>query len=716
MEDTIRPLRKSLALVPEKLKQNLRSLPRLIERDGDRLIFVPILVYTIAFSAYTCFMNYVFKTYAWDLGIVEQSLWTTLNSGKILYSTPELSYGNPSGIFLGVHFSPILFLILPVYAIYQSSESLLIFQSFILAIAALPLYWLARDKLDSKLYGFAIAIAYLLNPALQGVNTFDFHVEIFTPVFFLFAFYYLDKGKWLKALPFLVLELMTVEFAPFIVFFLGLYFFLRRILERRGMRQRKTIAVKKLLLPVVIMIVSVSCLFLALNVTTAINPTKAGGPVRNWSYWGNNFFEQVGNMIRNPTDVVIFLFTPIEKPYFLIFLLACVLFTPLLAPLELIMSLPWLAAAFLSDYQPYYQPYYQYSAFIIGQLFIAGVFGLKRLFSWRLMTGDIKGGVGIDFKKKTVGLILALNVLLVVIISPVGISTFTDRSIRPYAVTSEADVVHAERVHDILNLIPADASIATIMNLFPHLCQRLHAYILKWPLDYDVDYILVDLKSPFFTWGIQPPTPNDIVTDLLNRRVYGPMASADGVLLLKRNYTGPLQYFSPQEDHFDYTRLGSSDRGFGTVEWDYTSASEKVIVSNPTYFFGSRSELYGRYSGMIWYGPYQYYAPGNYTAIFRLKTANQTWVKNDNEPCDLLLQVTTDNGYATIAQRAITGTDFNQTDHWEDFSVNFEVRSGLPPWAKWSLPPLQTVEFRGKLRADNIQVAIDYVKVEQLSP
>jgi uncharacterized membrane protein len=118
-------VKKSAAMVSQKVKQNLRSLLALVERDADRLIFLSILVYIVAFSAYTCYMHYVFKTYAWDLGIVEQSLWTTLNSGKMLYSTLEVPFGNPGGSFLGVHFSPILFVILPVYAIYQSSENLL---------------------------------------------------------------------------------------------------------------------------------------------------------------------------------------------------------------------------------------------------------------------------------------------------------------------------------------------------------------------------------------------------------------------------------------------------------------------------------------------------------------------------------------------------------------------------------------------------------------
>ncbi|MEM4577168.1 MAG: DUF2079 domain-containing protein, partial [Candidatus Nezhaarchaeales archaeon] len=221
-----------------------------LRKRSDTLIWVPILAYTAFFSAYTIHMHHTFRTYAWDLGIFVQSLWTTLNSNRLLYSALEVNYGNPTGCFLGVHFSPILLVaVLPVYAMYQAPETLLVFQSFLLALAALPLYWIARDKLHSKTYAYAFAVAYLLNPALHGVNTFDFHLEIFTPLFLLLSFYYIEKGEWLKALPFIVLEIITLELAPILLFFLGLYFFLRGLKDSPPWKRRSRRSVKSIFLP-----------------------------------------------------------------------------------------------------------------------------------------------------------------------------------------------------------------------------------------------------------------------------------------------------------------------------------------------------------------------------------------------------------------------------------------------------------------------------------
>jgi len=677
LENSVSMMRQRFRAIFGRANHYVRRALEETDRRADKLIFVPIVVYTVFFSVYMCYMHYIFKTFAWDLGLITQSLWTTLNSGKILYSTLEVPYGNPTGIFLGVHFSPILFLVLPIYALYQSPQTLLVFQSFILAIAALPLYWLARDKLHNRLYGLAFAIAYLLNPALHGVNTYDFHLEIFTPAFFLFAFYYLDKGKWLKALPFIILELTTIEFAPFIVFPLGLYFFLKRFKELRKTKPKRLASIKKLLFPMTIIIVSVFCLYLSLRVIELINPFKTGGAPGRWENWGTTFFEAATNIIRNPREVLIVLATPIEKPYFIIFLFASVIFLPLFAPLELIMPLPWIVAALLTDYSPYYQPIYQYSAFVLGQMFIAAVYGFRKLFSEASQANERSAT-----KKRIIVGMLLLNVFLFLAISPVGIPDFTSRGMRPYAFSTEADLRHVGELYKVLNLIPSNASVATIHEIFPHLCQRLHAYFVKWPLDYDVDYILVDVKSPTYTWGIQGPTPDQIVVAVIENREYGVIALCDGVMLLQRGYNGSLQYYTPQKDVFYYDKLIPGL--YGKIRWDYTSTSGRIISSDP-----------GNSVGMIWFGPYKYFAPGNYSATFRIRTANET--------CQLLLQIETDQGKLPIAEKNVNGTAFNQLNAWQEFSLHFELSS-----------PTQ-LEFRGLCSSNNTQVAIDFVKVEQLA-
>ena len=128
----------------------------------QHLVWIFIISYTIFFSWYSILKHYAFLTTAFDLGIFDQALWSTLH-GKFLYTT---LHGEEASVTFAHHFQPILLLILPIYAVYQSPETLLVLQSFFLALGALPIYWIARKKLN-ELAGLVFSASYLLYPALH---------------------------------------------------------------------------------------------------------------------------------------------------------------------------------------------------------------------------------------------------------------------------------------------------------------------------------------------------------------------------------------------------------------------------------------------------------------------------------------------------------------------------------------------------------------------
>jgi uncharacterized membrane protein len=100
---------------------------------------------------------------------------------------------NLSGSFFGVHLSPILFLILPFYWIIPATETSLVLQSFIVALAAIPIYRLAKENAGGRIVGLVFALAYLMYPAIHFVNRYDFHVQVFLPLFFSCIIYYITK-------------------------------------------------------------------------------------------------------------------------------------------------------------------------------------------------------------------------------------------------------------------------------------------------------------------------------------------------------------------------------------------------------------------------------------------------------------------------------------------------------------------------------------------
>jgi uncharacterized membrane protein len=660
------------------LNTALKNFIIFAEAKADRLILVLIGAYTIIFSSFTIYMHYAFKTYAWDLGIFTQALWTTINLGKPFYYTIE-SIRNPSLNFLGAHFSLILLLVVPVYAIFQSPITLLVLQSFIIGVAAVPIYWIARDKLNSKLWGLTFATAFLLHPALHGMNCFDFHVESFIPAFFLLAFYYIEKGRWLRGFIFSTLVLSTIEFAPILTAFLGIYFIIKAIMQHRNIKSK--IQKSKIIFPLSLIIISVLWLFFAFNITYSINPLKAVGLPGNWDNWGTTITEVIYNVIKNPIKTLGTIANPIEKVYYVFFIFVPVVFLSLLAPLELSLSFPWIFAALISEYSPYYEPYFQYFGFIAGQIFLSAIYGAKFLIKKNTTNQKC-----LITEKKLMALILILSLASSITVSPIGLPALTRRKVE---ITD-----HTKTLHEVLALIPSNASVATQNDILPHLAQREKISILGWPMETDVDFILLDLKSSHVFYGPTPTStsPIEALGAVIKTGKYGVKVHADGIILLEKGYTGTYEIFKPYNKRFTYEnlyRLPSTSY----IRFDGTSESGNIIIHSADHK-----------PGVIWYGPYTWLYSGNYNVTFRIKTESE----NVNLTLDVFsseFDLTTNTWSSEILNfKTLNSSDFESLGQWKEFVLNFQVNG------------LKRLEFRGICEVENMDVALDYIEVTQLGP
>lgn len=120
----------------------------------------------------------LFQSGAFDLGFFDQAVYL-ISQGQI----PVISFwGYP---VLGGHADWILYLLAPLYRISANIHWLFAIQGISLAIAALPLYHLAKHAGLKPTQARAIAAAYLLYPLVFNLNLFDFHPEVIAmPLFF----------------------------------------------------------------------------------------------------------------------------------------------------------------------------------------------------------------------------------------------------------------------------------------------------------------------------------------------------------------------------------------------------------------------------------------------------------------------------------------------------------------------------------------------------
>ena len=623
----------------------------------NKRLFLAMLIYTLFFSAVAIIKHYTFLTLGFDLGIFDQAFWSTLFERRLFYETGDLSF-NPGGSFFGVHFSPILFLLLPFYAIYPSAETLLVMHSAILALGLVPVYWMARERLGKR-FALTFALLYLLYPALCYLNFNDFHLESFALTFLLFVVYYLEHEEWGKYFTFLVLSLSTLEFVPVITVFIALYGFL--LYFKKSFKNEN----KALICFSITLLLSFSWFILAQETKSFFNPITSPMPTP-WQH-----------IIENPISLFSTLFEDsFSKILYIVAFLGPLGFIPLLAPAPLLMTLPWFLSSFVARYPPYYLIYYHYNGFIIPFVFTAFIKAVEKLNSFKF--GHLKRLYTLTFCATVI-----FSLLLPVM---------------PNCPWTHQLPVPNERInliYSVLSLIPKNASILTESDFAPHLSNRLNMYMyLPQHSDFIVDYILGDTSSIWYNWvqhssfGERLPI-NETVSSALRSGEYGILASAKGILLLKRGYDGEPVIFVPYSAEYDYKTL-IVDKG--RVISDSSSVTGKVL-------YHSSDDGVGTFC----HGSFNILPPGLYEATFTIKINSINSSRPEEHILTLNIYNSTDG--KSLANKYVYGNNVPCAGQWFNMSVMF----GLDNVAN-------NVSFSDLVIDENHDIYIDRVLLNQVDP
>src|SRR5436309_4447553 len=151
------------------------------------LVVIAWIAVVFAFSVY----KYEHFGQGYDQVDFEQAIWNTVQGRPM-----EDSRFNFTDSIFGMDWMPMLLLFVPFYAALPSPHTLFFLQVLGAALGAVPLYWLARDRLGSKLAGLCAGLVYLLYPTLLYGVLNPFQVRLFSVTLLLFAFYYFEKGNW----------------------------------------------------------------------------------------------------------------------------------------------------------------------------------------------------------------------------------------------------------------------------------------------------------------------------------------------------------------------------------------------------------------------------------------------------------------------------------------------------------------------------------------
>lgn len=650
------------------------------------VVGVAIVVYALVFSYFTIMKDFGFRTYAWDLGIFNQALWTTLHDGEFFYYTCELLI-NPSGSFFAIHFSPVLFFVLPFYAVYPASQTLLVIQSFVLALGAVPLYKLTKDVLKYRVASLVFVLAYLLYPPLQGINWFDFHVQSFLPLFFFSAIYFFEKQNWKGYFLFVTLSLMCEEHAAMVVVFIGLFGLLRH--KKRFISALKTKNFKDTVFLVVVATVMLAALWYFMTILVRgtffpINPSflyefKASA---NWSILG------VQDPIMAPFYIFLYpakaitalSYDFLAKMGYLLILFSPLALKPFSSMKHVLPAIPWLFLALFSNYLHYYTIFNQYPAYVIAFIFIAAVYAIG------------KKEKNLKTLRKQLATVFLCSLVAFMLVSPLGPVVnivYPEYGFKPITQREEL-------IHEVLTYMPQNASVMTQSNIFPHVSSRINAYVIPvihqiWRgkvaefRDFanetlnNVEYVLLDFGSD--------PSAAELIFSLMQRNHgFKVFVSADSIVLFKKDYGGKAKILSPYEVTYTHSSLALYS---GEIVEDPNSTSGTVM-----YFNGSSGA-----SPMFWYGPRSILSPGRYNITLRFKLNLTGSVASEI----FTVEVCSDNGQNILRSKTYFDGDFTGKGTWmnQTFSLDFDK-------------PLIDFEVRAINVSNHVDIYLDYIDVKQI--
>jgi uncharacterized membrane protein len=426
-----------------------------------------------------------FETGRFDLGNMVQAVWSTAH-GRPLDVT-ELDGDQINR--LGAHVDPLLAAFAPLWWLWPSPTMLLVVQAIVIALGALPVFWLARKHLHSQWMPALFALAYLLYAPAQWLALDEFHAVALACPFLLYAIWYLDEERLLAALPFLGLAALTKEELPLVVAGLGIWYALARGHRLAG---------------VAIAVVGTALTAFYLSV---VMPHYRGGDAPA-------FYDRYDAVGGSPGGIVKTLFTDpvvllqaVTEGRDLTYLLQLALPLAglfLAAPLLLIPALPELAANLLSETATQTSIEFHYTAPIIPFLAAGTVFGAARV--PRLAT-----------------VALATSLAGAVVLGPLWAGELVpDRM-------SAHDRVAARAV----SLVPTNAPVSSTNGLGAHLSERRRVF--SFPVIRDSEWVAVDLRrASYLDRRSAASTAAIPLARLLASGDWETVLDEDGIFVLRR--------------------------------------------------------------------------------------------------------------------------------------------------------------------------------------
>ncbi|MEE1218320.1 MAG: DUF2079 domain-containing protein [Ruminococcus sp.] len=413
---------------------------------------------TVAMGYFTSLRYTSFRNTTFDFGIFAQMFEGMKNTFTPITTVER----NELLSHFGVHFSPIFYLLLPGYLIFQSPLYLFYAQSFVIAVGVIAVFLICRKLQLSGKLTLAFMLIYISYPCLFNASFYDFHENKILTSLILFLFYFIISNNIWGTVGFSVLTLMVKEDAAIYVIFIALYMILARKEYSRGF-----------------LLISLSvAYFIIANIIVRASGEEGVMMWRLSDYFvdGEESYLSVFKGIFYDIGHLVKMIFTVEKLPFVIWMLLPVAFTPLMNKKlsTLVLLAPMIPINLMQEWQYQYNIDYQYSYGVAALILFATIVTIKELKS---------------DKKRFV-------VLFSVVCSLVMFCNITVPKINTNISSTNESKRVCELTEKVLEKIPTDASVIASQCFVPHLYKVSELYSVP---DYynkltQTDYIVFDTR------------------------------------------------------------------------------------------------------------------------------------------------------------------------------------------------------------------------------
>ena len=458
-------------------------------------IFAIMTIYIFSISSFLVHCHRMFYTF-FDLALFDQIFWNFLQGNWFQTSLENCNN------FLGIHFSPILVLLIPIYAIRQSPITLMVARTVLIAMGCLPAYWISRRLFEKRFIPLLFSAFYLFNPLVVKINLENHFnpIGLLLPIL-MFALHFLFEKRFFPFIAFCILACLVKEDIPLTIAFLGLYvaFFM-----------------KKWRLGACIALFSVLYFIFAIKILiphfaqSEIYDVRAGN---GFDYLGEGVGGIITGILQNPLTVLKMIISR-EKMIYIFVLLFTFSFLPLLRPSLLIPAIPALTIILIGQSDTLTSIFSRYSTPLAPFVFVATIAGLSKCKSYFIQ------------KKARWKLVVYSLLILLFCCSFMVHLLYPEFKPRYYP--------HAENSRKIISAICKDCSVTATQNFLPHLSHRRRLF----DITHEVKTDIVVLETNPNHWITHKMAGEEAyqkaIQNIMNDPSLKPVREFDGILLYER--------------------------------------------------------------------------------------------------------------------------------------------------------------------------------------